>query len=136
MATTLYRKNEHLYIYIATKFENAERAKEVADQLEAAGHVITYKWWLNDQVTADQAMTDFLGVTRADAMVLIVEEDYRYSGALTEFGIAIGRNIPVYILGNQLDLEPRGASPNIFVLLPDVYRGIEPLLSSSPTLIK
>lgn len=119
-------------IYIASKFENP-RAPEVAAQLEAAGHIITYKWWANSDVTEDQALLDFLGVIHADALVLIVEEDLRYSGALTEFGIALGRGIPVHIMGHELDCVPvRGSRPNIFTMMPfGVQYGIETLLQAT-----
>lgn len=120
-------------IYVATKFENAVRAQEIAKQLEQAGHTITYPWWLNDQINVEQASLDFWGVCAADAFVLLVDGDYRYSGALTEFGIALGRGIPVYLVGHALDVLPeKGSSPNIFTLLPRVYRGIETLLKPIP----
>jgi hypothetical protein len=110
-----------LRVYVASKFENP-RAPEVAALLEAAGHVITYKWWGCLNFTQEQALLDYNGVTSADAFVLIVEDPtLKYSGAITEFGIAVGRHIPVYIMGNALDR-------NIFTLLPGVYRGIETLL--------
>ena len=119
-------------IYVASKFENP-RAPQIAAQLEAAGHTITYKWWQCDVASQEQALNDFNGVVSADAMVLVVDADYRYSGALTEFGMALARFIPVYIVGNALDIEPRGVSPNIFTLLPGVYRGIETLLQATHT---
>lgn len=120
-------------IYVASKFENP-RAPEVAAQLEAAGHTITFKWWESTVADATQALEDFNGVISADALVLIVDADYRYSGALTEFGIALGRHIPVYIIGNAIDINPRGCSPNIFTLLPGVHRGIETLLQATHTI--
>jgi hypothetical protein len=121
-------------IYVATKWENAERAKEVAAALEAAGHRITYKWWDSSVADATQAWNDFAGVKWADALVLIVEKDFRYSGALTEFGIALGAGVPVYLLGHALDVNNVHASmPNIFTLLPQVHRGIETLLQATHT---
>jgi hypothetical protein len=110
-------------IYVASKFENP-RAPIVAAQLEAAGHVITYKWWGCSNFVQAQALLDFEGVLSADALVLVVENDYRYSGALTEFGMALARGIPVYIMGNAIDR-------NIFTLMPNVYRGIETLLQAT-----
>lgn len=107
-------------VYVASKFENP-RAPVVAELLEAAGHTITYKWWGVSNFTQDQAMLDFHGVLSADALVMVVEDDYRYSGALTEFGIALARRIPVYLMGHAIDR-------NIFTLLPGVHRGIETLL--------
>ena len=81
-------------------------------------------------------MLDFRGVTSADVVVLIVEQDYCYSGALTEFGIALGRGIPVYLMGHELDVRPvRGSCPNIFTLMPGITYGIETLLEATHTLI-
>ncbi len=113
-------------IYIATKFENAPRAIEVATQLEAVGHVITYKWWTNDTFSREQARKDMKGVRDADALVFIAETDVRYSGALTEFGMALAWGIPIHLLGNAID-------NNIFTSLDNVYRGIDRLLNSPTT---
>lgn len=122
-------------IYVASKFENP-RAPEVAAQLEAAGHEITYKWWDCSVASPEQALLDERGVRTAQALVLIVDGQgvWRYSGALTEFGMALALRIPVYLLGNDLDIEPRGSQPNIFTLLPGVYRGIETLLQAQHTM--
>lgn len=109
-------------IYIATKYEEKSRAAEMAEVLERAGHTITYKWWFNEQVTIEQALADMWGVVGADALVLIVEKDLNYCGALVEMGIAIGCDKPVYVLGHQLD------DRCIFMHLPSVHKGIEPLL--------
>lgn len=112
-------------VYIATKFENSARAIDVATQLEAVGHEITYKWWGNSEFSHEQAARDMKGVRDADAMVLIVEDgNLRYSGALTEFGMALAWNTPVHILGHALD-------SNIFTLLNNVYRGIDDLLTAN-----
>ena len=113
-------------IYIATKWENSPRAKEVAAQLEAAGHSISYKWWECEQASQEQAERDMFGVVTADALVLIVERDLRYSGALTEFGMACVLNIPVFVMGNAID-------SNIFLRLSNVRRGIETLLQATHT---
>lgn len=114
-------------IYVASKFENP-RAPEVAAQLEAAGHTITYKWWGCSNFTQEQAQLDYYGVLSADALVLIVEDPtLKYSGAIAEFGMALARTIPIYIMGHALDR-------NIFTLLPNVQRGIETLLqATAPT---
>ncbi len=111
-------------LYVATKWENIPRAIEVADQLKAAGHTLTYSWWECEQASAEQASKDMKGVYEADAMVLIVEHDFRYNGALTEFGMALAYGLPVYVMGHAID-------SNIFLKLPWVYRGIETLLQAT-----
>lgn len=108
-------------VYLATKFEEGPRVKAVAMALEAAGHTITYKWWFNDEFTTEQASKDMAGVMTANALVFIAEKDLPYKGAFVELGMAIARNLPVYIMGNAIDAC-------IFVKLPNIHRGIEPLL--------
>lgn len=116
-------------IYVATKWENSPRAIEVADQLKAAGHTISYEWWTCEQSTQLQAEKDMFGVASADALVLIVEDpNFRYSGALTEFGMACVLSIPVYIMGNAVD-------SNIFTKLSNVQRGIETLLQATASAV-
>lgn len=103
-------------VYIATKWENREEAQSVAAALEMVGHVITCPWWLNEQMTPEQAQADVKGVMTADALLLLVEKDYQYKGALVEFGIAIALDIPIYVVGHAID-------SCIFLLLPQVVRG-------------
>ncbi len=111
-------------VYVASKFENYMRVREIQDQLRAAGHTITYDWTQCAVMDAVQARKDLFGVLDAEAVVLIVEEDLSYRGALVELGIAMGAAIPVYVLGTALD------ETCIFLKLsaPYLYRGIERLL--------
>ena len=113
-------------VYVASKFENRTRVQEVMAQLVTAGHEITYDWTRNSQVSSIQAEADLDGVLDADALVLIVEDDLPYRGALVEFGIALGAGIPVFVMGNALDERC------IFFKLREscgVIRGIEELLT-------
>ncbi len=109
-------------VYVATKYEEKTRATQVATILEAAGHSITYKWWFNEQVSPEQARKDVMGVLSADALVLIAEKDLNYCGALVELGIAIGAELPIFVIGSALD------DRCIFMRLPNLLRGIETLL--------
>ena|SRR5467141_3758616 len=108
-------------VYVASKFENYSRVREVMFQLVEAGHTITYDWTQCDQFTEDQASKDMAGVMTAHALVFIAEKDLPYRGAYVEFGMAIARGIPVYIMGRHID-------QCIFTKLPQVQYGIEPLL--------
>lgn len=109
-------------IYVAGKWEEMARVREVQAQLRAVGHRITHDWTsYQSDSPRDQAICDLTGVRCADVLVLIVEKDLRYAGAWVEMGIAIGRGIPVYVLGTAGD-------QNIFMNLPRVYRGIDSLL--------
>ena len=109
-------------VYVAAKFEDGERAREVMALLRGAGHIVTLDWTRNATLDSATAMADMWGVVGADALVLIVEKDLNYCGALVEMGIAIGCDKPVYVLGDQLD------NRCIFMHLPSVHKGIQALL--------
>jgi hypothetical protein len=92
-------------IYVAAKFEEAKRAREVMDLLEARGHVVSHDWTSESvQGLAGQdledylskcARQDFFGVTSADA-VLVLNHDKLFGG-MVEFGVALslGKKIVV-----------------------------------------
>jgi nucleoside 2-deoxyribosyltransferase len=103
-------------VYVATKWEEIPRAREVMATLIQAGHTITYDWTHGEQFNLEQAQADKQGVLTADAMVFIAEKPLAYNGALAEFGMAIARGIPIYVLGTGIDA-------NIFINLPEVRRG-------------
>ena len=108
-------------IYVATKYEEAPRARQVMGLLIAHGHTITYNWTWNEQSSSEQAHKDMQGVLDADALVLIIEKDLQYKGALVEVGIALGKGIPVYVIGSYFD-------NCIFSALPQVHQGIDSLV--------
>lgn len=114
-------------IYVAGKWEEKERVQEVQAQLIAVGHTISHDWTIEESTTNSEELTrhavnDRYGVLNADAYVGVFEKDLRYSGALAEFGIAIARGIPCYILGTYCDR-------NVFINLPFVRKGLEELLA-------
>lgn len=113
-------------IYVASKFENKERVREVMKQLTDAGHEITHDWTreLPNPTEEDRkqyALDDKFAVLSADAYVGVFEKDFKYSGALVEMGLAMAVGMPVHILGNAVD-------SNIFLRLPNVVRGLEGLI--------
>lgn len=112
-------------IYVAAKWEEKEKARQVMDMLEAAGHTITYDWTQCSVCDREQAERDRDGVLTADAFVGIFERDLAYCGALVELGMALGRGIPCFLIGNAIDVE-RGKC--IFTQLPNIRRGIITLL--------
>ena len=57
----------------------------------------------------------------ADALVFIAEKNLPYKGAYVEFGIAVARGIPIYIMGREIE-------QCIFVKLPEVQFSIAELL--------
>lgn len=113
-------------IYVAAKWEEKDEARQVMSQLEAHGHTITYDWTSCLLADLAQAQADLKGVLDADAFVGIFERDLPYCGALVEFGMALGRGIPCYLIGHAIDVE-RGRC--IFTQLPNVTHGIEELLA-------
>lgn len=114
-------------IYVAGKWEEKERVREVMAQLVAAGHAITHDWTQEPDASCEQDLTDHAewdvgGVLEADAFVGVFEKKLPYSGAATELGMAIACDIPIYIMGNGMD-------NNVFVHLPKIQKGLEGLLS-------
>lgn len=103
-------------VYVAAKWEDRARASELMNILRSCKHIITHDWTVIDQVTIAQAVADYNGVMTADALVLIAEKDLPYCGALVELGIALGRMIPTYVVGNALD------DRCIFMNLPTIRR--------------
>jgi len=112
-------------IYIATKFEEGDRAQEVAQMLVGEGHSITHRWWGNDENNAEQACRDMWGVMTAEALVFIAEKDLPYSGSLVELGMMLAKGGPVYVMGPYID-------KCIFMKLPQVYKGIDYLINPVP----
>lgn len=95
-------------IYVAAKFEEGPRVQKVYEKLRARGHTITHDWtnedaekFKNVEGYASQcAQNDFNGVCSADA-VLLFNHDRLYGGA-TEMGIALARDVPVYVVGRDI----------------------------------
>jgi nucleoside 2-deoxyribosyltransferase len=87
-------------VYVASKWENKDRVRGVMFTLETLGHTITYDWTQHDAAPVQQAILDMRGVTDADVVVGIFEEELSYAGALMEVGGAIALGKPVYILGH------------------------------------
>ena len=113
-------------IYVASAWAERIRACQVMYQLRAAGHTITYDWTQQEQETTAQALADYRGVVTADVLVFVAEKPYTSGGgAICEMGIALGAEIPVFLMGD-------GADRCIFTKHPNVYRGIHTLLKVIP----
>lgn len=108
-------------IYVAAKWEDRLRARVYMHLLEDAGHTITYDWTECTDFSPAQASRDKQGVMEADALVFIAVDNLNYKGALVEMGIAVGRGIPIYIVGKAID-------ECLFTVLPEIRRGLEGLL--------
>lgn len=96
-------------VYIAAPFSARDRARELKDLLEAAGHVTTSSWITShlsdyDALTPEQlkieAQHDARGVQRADAVILINNEGPSTSGGMhVEIGLALGWAKPIILVG-------------------------------------
>ena len=87
-------------LYVATKFELKDSAKKFMDDMEAIGHVITYDWTKSAQIDETQAINDMEGVRKADAVIMLADQEVAYTGTLVEVGAALGLGKPVYVRGN------------------------------------
>ncbi len=121
-------------IYVAGKWQEKAQVKQVQLALMAVGHTITHDWtvhemgahesqldtdvligthWYDPEELANQARGDLRGVMQAEAIVICAINPHKYSGTLTEMGIALGCGRRVLIIGDNID-------GNIFTWLPEV----------------
>lgn len=105
-------------IYVAAKFEDRANAALLMNQLRKAGHTITYDWTECTICDEAQARQDVEAILGADIFVGIFVETLPYQGAIAEFGIAVARGIPCYLIGHAIDAC-------IFTKLPNVHYGLE-----------
>jgi hypothetical protein len=105
-------------VYVASKFENKERVREIMYLLQQVGHTITYDWTRCEVNNREQAILDLRGVADCDVFVGIFEEDVTYKGALVELGAALSVGKPVYILGDAPTIRTC-----IFFKHPHIRRG-------------
>jgi nucleoside 2-deoxyribosyltransferase len=102
-------REDKMKVYVAGKWEEKERVREVQDLLKRHGHTITHDWTREEEDLnhiehfATFALQDKQGVMGADAYVGVFEKDLKYKGAFAEMGIAVALGIPIYILGQYAD---------------------------------
>jgi hypothetical protein len=110
-------------VYIAGPWEDRHLMPHIAEKFEAAGHVITERWWEKEDrpgfkgisnepndYLEERAIADFTGVVKAAALVLV--NTRKSEGKAVEMGIALGAFKPVVLIGTR---------SNIFHYLPSVY---------------
>jgi hypothetical protein len=93
-------------IYIAGKFEEHSTIAKYAERLCAAGHEITFPWFLRHLGTTplDQAaQEDLAGVRAADPCIFIFERPLAYAGSFAELGMAIALDKRVILVGDEGD---------------------------------
>jgi nucleoside 2-deoxyribosyltransferase len=102
-------------IYLAAPWIHKEQARAAAEQIEAAGHTITKRWWEHREVpgylTADtthddelvqQAVEDVEGVFNADAFVVLTTAPSE--GKSVETGLALAWGMPIIVVGQKTNL--------------------------------
>ena len=120
-------------IYVAGKFQDRWYIRWVMAELQDRGHTITCDWTRHELAQDDPerqakcrafAQEDFQGVAEADLVILILEKDFPYKGSYVEMGMALARNIDVWVLGQAGD-------SCIFMNLPQIrkFGAIEFLLN-------
>lgn len=111
--------------YIASKLENAERVRELAEQLEQFGWKCTYKWYEHGMVLYKEdlqaaAAEELSGIIRADLFVMLFPAG---RGSHVELGFALARAKDVVIhCEEQGFLSPVSDFTRSFYWLPQVQR--------------
>jgi hypothetical protein len=103
-------------IYVAAKFTDQERVKEVYALLKDAGHTITHEWIHNKpsypfsvdpSYTTHCAQNDIAGVLAADVFILLTNAEMSM-GSSAELGAAVASYIAfkkpyIYVVGPHFD---------------------------------
>lgn len=98
-------------IYVAGKYSDRDRVRYIHQNLKEMGHEITVDWTNHDiypnDATAERlsqfAQDDVRGVKEADLYIGLMTIPFEYKGAWVEMGLALGKGIPIYIIGNAGD---------------------------------
>lgn len=106
-------------VYVAGKFQEKLRLREVMEKLRLAGFEVTHDWTWEDEGNVQPeklsvylyncAESDLHGVERAEFVVLFGHPELK--GALIEAGVALALRIPVLVI------EPEKLAKNIFTRL-------------------
>lgn len=111
-----------LRVYIAGCLERADEACDRAADLRAAGVEVVSHWHdthpdraaeeaLAARPRADIAAANYGDIRRADAVLWLA--DARSRGALVEIGIAVGRGLPVFAVGELFAVTLMALVPGI-----------------------
>ena len=94
-------------VFVSGKFEDGKNVRKLMDKIENLGHTITYDW-TKDEENAEgypiiNTINDTRGVQICDTYVGRFIETNNYKGALVEFGIALGLEKRILIIGHAVD---------------------------------
>lgn len=89
--------------YIASSFQNKQHVQTLASELKRHGFKHTYDWTTNEKAaTFDELASigeaELEAVKMADFLIVLLPGG---KGTHIELGIAIGRNIPVYLFNEE-----------------------------------
>ena len=103
-----------MLIYVGGKWQEKPAVREVQAALTEAEHDVISIWTGSKDITSDrglmqQALIDYCGLQEADVFVLVLNNEDQYLAGspnrYVEMGIALGRQIPVYVLGKAREDE-------------------------------
>lgn len=110
-------------IYIAAPWVHKDRIPDISAKFEAIGCEVTHKWWITEDIQESertagalyqQAVNDYLGVVRADLLVLINSD--KSEGKAVEQGVAIANDKPIIAVGKRGEV-----SKNVFHYLENYF---------------
>jgi hypothetical protein len=95
-------------IYVAGKYQDKDKVRYIHQLLRGSGHEITCDWtnevkYPNNAPPEDKkyyAIDDVRGVKDADLIIVLMTIPYEYKGAWVEFGIALGTDTPIRVIGD------------------------------------
>jgi hypothetical protein len=105
--------------YLAARYSRAEEMRGYAAQLEALGHVVTSRWihGHGDRPDMHLAWEDLADLVGAEMLIFFSDEPDAKTrgrgGRHVEFGIAVGRAMPILIVGRR---------ENVFHHLPAMHQ--------------
>lgn len=102
-------------VYLAGPWVDRAAMPELARRLEQDGHSITERWWEHEEPLSfpeespeyhaameDRAVADFIGVIKADAVVVL--NSSKSEGKAVEQGVAHAQMKPVVIIGQRTNI--------------------------------
>jgi len=113
-------------IFVASSYLNKRKARQAMEWFRIRGHTITFDWTRPERgktawYLRKKALADFNGVMDADLLVVIWPGRL---GTATEIGIALGKGIPVIIVGQPDVMSIYWYYPDVRIVptLKDVFQ--------------
>ena len=129
-------RNGAYNVFVATGYKQKNDARGLMGELRARGHDIMTDWTEASGLSREQmALRDVRGMFGADVLVaLMTLPDYEYKGTFTEFGMAVGRQIPIILISPFAEPDTTGAvcAKNVYWALPNMerYKSVQAFLEA------